>query len=131
MATESHNVNEVSRISAHSLQKGNFYSDNDIRIDGVFEGDILTKGKAVVGETAKVSGNIVCSNLDIWGTIEGEVYVKDTLSLKSSSKVLGNMHYTRIQLEIGATFEGTCKRVTEEEYNSVFESKDIRNKNKE
>ena len=47
-SSDNQNVNEVSRVSAHSYYKGNFYSDNDIRIDGTFEGDILTKGKAAV-----------------------------------------------------------------------------------
>ena len=131
MATDAHNVNEISRISAHSFQKGNFYSDNDIRIDGVFEGDIVTNGKAVVGENAKVSGNIICANLDVWGNITGEVFVKDVLCLKASANVQGNMHYSRIQLEFGASFEGMCKRMAAEEFDGIFAAKDIRKKTEE
>ena len=125
-SSDNQNVNEVSRVSAHSYYKGNFYSDNDIRIDGTFEGDILTKGKAVVGEKARVLGTIICASLDVWGNIKGDVYVKDTLSLKATSTVEGNMYYTRLQLEIGANFEGMCKRVAEDDYKAMFESKDIR-----
>ncbi|MBQ5417097.1 MAG: polymer-forming cytoskeletal protein, partial [Bacteroidales bacterium] len=128
---DNQNVNEVSRVSAHSYYKGNFYSDNDIRIDGTFEGDILTKGKAVVGEKARVLGTIICASLDVWGNIKGDVYVKDTLSLKATSTVEGNMYYTRLQLEIGANFEGMCKRVAEDDYKAMFESKDIRLQPKE
>ena len=125
-SSDNQNVNEVSRVSAHSYYKGNFYSDNDIRIDGTFEGDILTKGKAVVGEKARVLGTIICASLDVWGNIKGDVYVKDTLSLKATSTVEGNMYYIRLQLEIGANFEGMCKRVAEDDYKAMFESKDIR-----
>ena len=89
MAADNQNVNEVSRVSAHSYYKGSFYSDNDIRVDGTFEGDILTKGKAVVGEKARVLGNIICTSLDVWGKIKGDVYVKDTLSLKAQ---IGRAH---------------------------------------
>ncbi|MBQ1693918.1 MAG: polymer-forming cytoskeletal protein [Bacteroidales bacterium] len=130
-SSDNQNVNEVSRVSAHSYYKGNFYSDNDIRIDGTFEGDILTKGKAVVGEKARVLGTIICASLDVWGNIKGDVYVKDTLSLKATSTVEGNMYYTRLQLEIGANFEGMCKRVAEDDYKAMFESKDIRLQPKE
>ena len=130
-SSDNQNVNEVSRVSAHSYYKGNFYSDNDIRIDGTFEGDILTKGKAVVGEKARVLGTIICASLDVWGNIKGDVYVKDTLSLKATSTVEGNMYYTRLQLEIGANFEGMCKRVAEDDYKAMFESKDIRLQSKE
>ena len=130
-SSDNQNVNEVSRVSAHSYYKGNFYSDNDIRIDGTFEGDILTKGKAVVGEKARVIGTVICASLDVWGNIKGDVYVKDTLSLKATSTVEGNMYYTRLQLEIGANFEGMCKRVAEDDYKAMFESKDIRLQPKE
>ena len=130
-SSDNQNVNEVSRVSAHSYYKGNFYSDNDIRIDGTFERDILTKGKAVVGEKARVLGTIICASLDVWGNIKGDVYVKDTLSLKATSTVEGNMYYTRLQLEIGANFEGMCKRVAEDDYKAMFESKDIRLQPKE
>ena len=126
-SSDNQNVNEVSRVSAHSYYTGNFYSDNDIRIDGTFEGDILTKGKAVVGEKARVIGNIICCSLDVWGNIKGDVYVKDTLSLKATAAVEGNMYYTRLQLEFGANFEGMCKRVSEDDYKAMYESKDIRN----
>ena len=130
-SSDNQNVNEVSRVSAHSYYKGNFYSDNDIRIDGTFEGDILTKGKAVVGEKARVIGTIICASLDVWGNIKGDVYVKDTLSLKATATVEGNMYYTRLQLEFGANFEGMCKRVAEDDYKAMFEGKDIRTQSKE
>ena len=126
MASDNQNVNEVSRVSAQSYFKGSFYSDNDIRVDGTFEGDILTKGKAVVGEKARVLGNVICSSLDVWCKIKGDVYVKDTLSLKAPAVVEGNIYYTRIQLEIGASFEGMCKRVSEDDYKAMYESKDVR-----
>ena len=129
-SSDNQNVNEVSRVSAHSYYKGNFYSDNDIRIDGTFEGDILTKGKAVVGEKARVIGTIICASLDVWGNIKGDVYVKDTLSLKATAAVEGNMYYTRLQLEFGANFEGMCKRVAEDDYKAMFEGKDIRSQAK-
>jgi len=110
------NINDISRLSAGSSLKGNFYSEKDIRVDGLFEGDIITKGKTVVGESAVVKGNIVCAKADVWGKIEGKIFVKDLLDLKSSASIEGEFHFSRIQIEIGAGITGTCQKITDTEF---------------
>lgn len=110
------NVNEVSRISTGTVVKGEISSSNDIRIDGTFEGKIFSKGRVVVGEKAHIKGDIVCTNVDFWGTMEGNFYVKDTLSLKSSSKVKGDLHIKRLQVELDARFDGSCQMISEADF---------------
>ena len=46
-------INEVSRISAGTEVQGNLISKSDIRIDGLFEGDMVTSGKLVLGDSSK------------------------------------------------------------------------------
>ena len=113
------NVNEVSRISTGTTVKGEISSSNDIRIDGTFEGKIYSKGRVVVGEQAFIKGDIICSNVDFWGTMEGNFFVKDTLSLKSSSKVKGDLHIKRLQVELDAKFDGTCQMISEAEFDRL------------
>lgn len=113
------NVNEVSRISTGTKVKGEISSSNDIRIDGTFEGKIKSKGRVVVGEKALIKGDIICANVDFWGTMEGNFYVKDTLSLKSSSKVKGDLHIKRLQVELDARFDGTCQMITESDFDRL------------
>jgi cytoskeletal protein CcmA (bactofilin family) len=113
------NVNEVSRISTGTVVKGEISSSNDIRIDGTFEGKIKSKGRVVVGEKALIKGDIICANVDFWGTMEGNFYVKDTLSLKSSSKVKGDLHIKRLQVELDARFDGTCQMISESDFDRL------------
>ena len=113
------NVNEVSRISTGTVIKGEISSPNDIRIDGTFEGKIFSKGRVVVGEKALIKGDIICANVDFWGTMEGNFYVKDTLSLKSSSKVKGDLHIKRLQVELDAKFDGTCQMISEADFDRL------------
>ena len=113
------NVNEVSRISTGTVVKGEISSSNDIRIDGTFEGKIKSKGRVVVGEKALIKGDIICANVDFWGTMEGNFYVKDTMSLKSSSKVKGDLHIKRLQVELDARFDGTCQMITESDFDRL------------
>ena len=113
------NVNSLSRISAGTVIKGEILSPNDIRIDGTFEGRIQSKGRVVVGESATIKGDIVCENVDLWGKVEGNLFVKDTLSLKEGCVVSGNLHIRRLSVELGSTFNGNCKTITEAEFNKL------------
>ena len=113
------NVNSISRISAGTVIKGEIISPSDIRIDGTFEGKVQTKGRVVVGETAVVKGDIICENIDLWGKVNGNVYVKDTLALMEGCQVDGNLNVKRLSVELGATFNGNCRMITDGEFNKV------------
>lgn len=113
------NVNEVSRISTGTVIKGEINSPNDIRIDGVFEGKIFSKGRVVVGEKAEIKGDIVCDNVDFWGKMIGSLFVRDTLTLKDTCSVNGDLHVQRLVVELGAHFDGTCKMLKEGEFEHV------------
>lgn len=113
------NVNEVSRISTGTVIKGEINSPNDIRIDGVFEGKIFSKGRVVVGEKAEIKGDIVCDNVDFWGKMTGSLFVRDTLTLKDTCSVNGDLHVQRLVVELGARFDGTCKMLKEGEFEHV------------
>lgn len=120
------NVNEVVRISAGTIVKGDMYSVNDIRVDGTFDGKIYSKGKVVVGESAVVKGTICCDVADFWGTMEGDFYIKDTLSLKNTAKVKGSLHIHRLQVDLDAQINGECSMITEDDYDK-FVSKEYEN----
>ena len=113
------NVNDVSRIAAGTVFKGELTSPGDIRIDGEFEGKIFSKGRVVVGEKAKFKGEIVCVNLDFYGTMKGNFIVKDTLTLKTGCKVDGDLNTRRLQVELDAKFNGTCRMTEEGEFDKL------------
>ena len=115
------NVNEVSKVSAGTVIKGEISTPNDIRIDGTFEGKIFSKGRVTVGEKAVVKGDIIGQNVDFLGTIKGDFYVKDTLSLKAGSSVQGDLFFQRLQVELDAKFTGKCQVIGEAEFNKVSE----------
>lgn len=113
------NVNEVSRIALGASIRGDLSSRTDIRVDGNVDGTLYSEGRIVVGESANLSGKLLCRNLDLWGKMDGDLYVRDVLSLKSSSVVNGNIFVRKIQMEMGAQLNGSCKMITEEEYDKL------------
>ena len=94
-------------------------SPSDIRIDVTFEGRINSKGRVVVGESATIKGDVICENIDLWGNLDGNVFVKDTLSLKEGCEINGNLHIKRLSVELGATFNGNCHMITEAEFDKL------------
>ena len=119
------NVNSVSRISAGTFFKGEISSPYDLRIDGGFDGKLYSKGRVVVGESAKVGGEMICDNVDLWGAVKGDLYVKDTLSLKSGCTMEGSINVRKLIVELGASFNGTCKMITEEAYDKEIEGLEL------
>ena len=113
------NANSVSRISAGTVIKGEIQSPYDLRIDGSFEGKIQSKGRVVIGESAVIKGDIICDNIDLWGKVEGNLFVKNTLALKDGCKMDGNLNISKLSVELGATFNGTRRTITEAEFNKL------------
>jgi cytoskeletal protein CcmA (bactofilin family) len=121
------NLNEVSRLSEGAVFKGEITTPNDIRIDGQVEGCIKSKGRIVVGENAKVNGDIICTNVDFSGTMnKGTFYVQDTLSLKPGCSVDGDLRFKRLQVDLDAKFNGNCRVLSEKEFEQVAKTQGIK-----
>ena len=73
----------------------------------------------MVGEKAVVKGDIICTSCDFWGKIDGNFYVKDTLSLKDTCVVSGDLHIRRLQVDLDAVFNGNCKMIDEDEFTQL------------
>ena len=103
---------------------GDIKSTGDIRIDGSLKGNLNTKGKVVIGTTGKTNGEIVCKNSEILGTIEGRIVVGQLLTLKASSKILGDIETSKLSIEPGAIFTGTCKMSENDNYGGISANKE-------
>ena len=95
-------------ISVGTKITGDIETDGDFRIDGNIEGNVNSKGKVVVGNNGFVKGEINCNNAEISGTISGKMTVSELISLKSSSKMNGDIKTGKLSIEPGAVFTGTC-----------------------
>lgn len=111
----------VNLIASGTTIKGDINSSGDIRIDGTVIGSIESKGKVVVGSTGNIEGEVACINGDFSGRLKAKVTVKELLSLKSSAKLNGDIITTKLAIEPGATFTGTCN-MTKESSDQKFSS---------
>jgi cytoskeletal protein CcmA (bactofilin family) len=87
---------------------GDVVSNGDIRVDGNLKGNLNTKSKLVLGTTGKVLGEVFCKNSEISGIVEGKITVEELLVLKSTAKIYGDIITSKLSIEPGAVFTGTC-----------------------
>jgi cytoskeletal protein CcmA (bactofilin family) len=102
---ENHTIN---LIGTGTIIDGNIVSNGDIRIDGSLKGNLSTKGKVIVGDTGKISGEINCKNFEVEGSVDGKVNVTELLSLRAKSKIIGDITTSKLAIEPGAIFTGKC-----------------------
>lgn len=87
---------------------GDIQAENDFRLDGSVEGTIICKGKIIIGTKGVMQGTMTCANADVMGTVKGKMVIADTLSLKSTARVEGEIITKTLSIEPQAVFSGTC-----------------------
>lgn len=111
-STKSRSSNEIfgktNRIVDSTIIKGDITSQDDFRLDGELIGNFRSGGKLVIGPTGKIKGEIICKNLDIEGFFEGKIQIEETLCLKSTAVIIGDVICDKLTVEPGAEFNGTC-----------------------
>jgi len=87
---------------------GDFFSEGDVRIDGIIEGTVKTPGRVVVGVEGVIIGTLESSNAYFEGKLSGKLTLSETLTLKSSAVIEGEVTTNKLAVEPGATFNVTC-----------------------
>lgn len=105
---EPETTNSINIITNGTVIKGDITATGDFRLDGTLEGNIQLNGKLVVGDTGIVNGNILCMNANIIGTVNGNLSVKELLSLHATARVKGDILINKLSIEPGAVFTGKC-----------------------
>jgi cytoskeletal protein CcmA (bactofilin family) len=77
-----------------------------VRIDGRFLGSITSEGKLVLGKDAYVEGTISVGELEMHGTLQGEISVAHKTLLHESARLTGSLHTALLAVEEGALLQG-------------------------
>jgi len=109
--------NTTTLISRDTEVVGDIKFSGNLDIEGVVRGNIVAQsGKdAVVRivDKGRVEGEIRAPSVIINGSIIGDVYSSKHLELAAKARVQGNVHYTLVEMAIGAEVNGSLKHSTE------------------
>lgn len=97
-------------IGAGTIIEGNLTFTGGLRIDGEVRGNVVVagdhSGTLVIGEQARVEGEVAVPHLVINGTIVGPVRSTDSLELQPCARVNGDVEYNTIEIHLGAIVQG-------------------------
>lgn len=96
-------------VGPQSYFTGTFRSEKDLCIEGTFEGEIDCRGTVIVAKDATLSATVRARNIEIAGSVTGDVFIEERLHLRSSGEMRGQSHAASFIVEEGGYFEGEMK----------------------
>ena len=93
-------------LGANTSLKGDLRSSGSIRIDGDFEGTIDTVGNVIVGEAARVVATVSAHNVQIQGTVQGDVTARRIEVLENGIDIRVGVPHQPVCHEIAAPVQG-------------------------
>lgn len=103
----------LSFIAADVTVTGNLGGKGNLHVDGRVDGDV-TCASMTLGQGGQVNGNISADEARIAGAVNGTVSAK-TLTIEASARIMGDLSYDAVSMEIGAEVEGRVKRLTRDD----------------
>jgi cytoskeletal protein CcmA (bactofilin family) len=101
-------IMERNVIAKNSTFIGDITSEGDFRIDGILEGTLKTKGRVIIGAEGFIKGAVEAANAEIEGKFSGQLSVANTLTIKPTANISGDIVIGKLSIEPGATFNATC-----------------------
>lgn len=92
-------------VSKGCIVTGKIESEVFVRIDGHIKGDLFIGEGLIVGEDGLIDGNINTREIVVYGTVNGTVKA-ESIEIKSSGKILGEIQTQSFQVERGAIYTG-------------------------
>ncbi|HSG28700.1 MAG TPA: polymer-forming cytoskeletal protein [Candidatus Krumholzibacterium sp.] len=83
--------------------------DGTLRIDGEFEGTVNCPGTLVIGKDGKIKADMNVTSAVIGGRVTGNIDAKEKIELQAGSRLEGDIKTTRLVIDEGVFFEGSCK----------------------
>ena len=100
---------KMSNLTSGSEMEGTITFSEVMRIDGKFDGELITdNGELVVGKTGSVKANVKVRSAVIEGRMDGDIKASDKVELKQKAQLYGNLQAKTLVLEEGVVFVGQC-----------------------
>lgn len=102
----------LNTVNEGTTLTGDLDAASDIRIDGTINGDLRCKSKVIIGPKGKIKGTVVCESAVIEGHFDGKLQVRDSLTIKETAHIIGEVVTKNIAMSAGCQFDGTLSTKT-------------------
>ncbi len=86
---------------------GDLTGDEDVLIGGRFEGKIRIEGRATIGPTGQVVGDVLARAVVVAGRVEGQIRRARAGRAAASASVNGSVHAPKVIIAEGAQLQGS------------------------
>ena len=100
---------KVSVLGPSIRFKGELIADEDLVIQGQVEGSILHTRSLTIGAQGRVQGDVKARRINVEGTVYGDLYALEGVTLRQGALVTGNVYSNKISIAEGASFNGNIK----------------------
>jgi cytoskeletal protein CcmA (bactofilin family) len=112
-ATDAAPAKQPSSILGPTLRfKGELRAEEDFTLQGQIEGSIHHTQNLTIGPDGVVKGDSRALNVVVEGTVEGDLYALESISVRATARVTGNLFAPRISIAEGANFNGRVDMAT-------------------
>ncbi len=105
------NLNTI--IGKGSSIDGTLKVDSTLRVDGKVKGNVTTTDSLVIGKDGMINGEVVVRNAIIGGKLKGKLAASGKVVLEAKSVFNGELKTTKLVIDEGAVFEGSCSMSAE------------------
>ena len=90
------------------IVEGTLTVTGTFRIDGKMKGNIISEQTVILGENAKVEGQIEGNRVVIAGRFDGVIFAKGRVEIQPKGVVTGEVHAPCMVVDPGGIFDGRC-----------------------
>lgn len=88
--------------------EGTLEATGVFRLDAQMKGNLLSSHSLILGESARVEGQIEGNHVVISGKFDGVIFAKGRVEIQAKGVVTGEIHAPCLVIEPGGIFDGRC-----------------------
>lgn len=95
-------------LDSGSNVTGELRFQTSFRVDGKFNGTVISDGELIVGQGGEVDGDLRVGQIVVSGTVRGSIRAARRIHLSPTGKLLADIDTPSLVVEDGGFFEGRC-----------------------
>lgn len=99
-----------SRLGSSLRFKGEISGNEDLVVEGRINGKVkLLENNLTIRESGKVTAEIHVKNINVSGSVEGNIYASEKVSISEKGRMKGDIIAPKISITEGSQFMGSIK----------------------
>ena len=98
--------------------------EGTVRIDGKFEGEVVSKDTLILGNSAVMNAEVSVGIIIVRGKIAGNIVASKKIEIRAEGEVIGNIKTPLLFVEEGAILDGKCEMIKKDKKVTVLPTKD-------